>query len=128
LHIHSQAQDVTLDSCRHLDAVDFYIRLHSCEYPLLIDVRTFEEFRRERIPGAILVESRAGLEKMADSLDREQPLFLYCEDDHRSRVACKILAGRGFRDVSNLRGGLASWKAFRYELDRKKIKKDKRKS
>jgi rhodanese-related sulfurtransferase len=118
-----QAQDVAKDSCRRLEAEDFYIRMHSCPYPLVLDIRSYREFRRERLPGAILVESRAELEKMSDSLDRDQPLFLYCENDNRSQVACRMLCGMEFRNVYDLRGGLEAWRLNPYPLDRKKIRK-----
>lgn len=117
------AQDVLVDSCRHLGADDFYIIMNSCDYPLIVDTRSLREFRRERIPGAILVKSRTDLEKMADSLDLDQPLFLYCEAGYRSRVACRILCKKGFRNVYNLREGLIEWRLSPYPLDREKIKK-----
>jgi rhodanese-related sulfurtransferase len=124
--IQVRAQEVAGDSCRHLEVEDFYIRMHSCLYPLVLDTRSYREFRRERLPGAILMESRAELEKMADSLDRDQPLFLYCENDNRSLVACRMLWGMGFRNVYDLKGGLDAWKLTSYSLDRERIRKKPR--
>ena len=115
------AQDAQVDSCRHLNADEFYITMQSCEYPLVIDTRSTREFRRDRIPGAILVKTRSELDKMGDSLDLDQPLFLYCEGGYRSRVACRILCKRGFRNVYNLREGLIEWRLSPYPLDRKRI-------
>ena len=104
-------------------AMDFYIGIHSCEYPLIIDTRTYKEFRQERIPGAILCENRSVLESILDSLDLDQHIFVYCDDGDRSLVACRILARKGFRNVYNLSGGLIEWKLSSYDIDLKKIRR-----
>ena len=119
------AQDLMNDSCKHMTPEEFYLGINSSVLPLLIDVRTGEEFSRERIPGALNVETRAGLELMADSLDPDRPLFLYCENDQRSPVACHVLCDRSFRNVYNLKGGLVEWRKSTFELDRKKIRKNR---
>ncbi len=116
------------DSCKYLEPDEFYLRIHSAAYPLILDTRTQEEFARDRIPGAILVENRAELEKMADSLDREQPIFVYCDNDTRSPVACRILCRLGFKNVYDLKGGIIAWEFCSYELDRERIRKRKRRS
>ena len=119
-------QEVTVDSCRNLDPIDFCIRMQTYEIPLLIDTRSFKEFARERIPGAILVESKSKLAEMADSLDLDRPIFLYCEDDQRSPVACQVLCEMGFRNVYNLKGGLIEWRLFNFKLDKEKIRKKRK--
>ncbi len=116
--LQSPAQDVS--ACRNLNADEFYIRMHSSQNPLLIDTRTAREFRKERIPGAILAGSVSDLEKMADSLDLDQPIFLYCEKDNRSPVACSLLCEKGFRNVYNLREGLIAWRKTSYPMERRK--------
>ncbi len=117
-----QAQNVMDDSCRHLNVEEFYIELNLDINPVLIDIRTFDEFSKYRIRGAILAESKADLISITDSLIRDRQLFLYCEDDHRSPVACDILIEKGFTKVYNLKGGLREWFLLKYELDKEKIK------
>ena len=120
------AQGLQVDSCRNLDAEDFSIRMQSSDNLLLIDTRTFEEFAGERMPGAILVESKSKLAEMADSLDFDRPIFLYCENDQRSPVACQVLCDMGFRNVYNLKGGLIEWRLLSYKLDKEKIRKKRK--
>ena len=120
------AQEVPVDSCRSLDAKDFSIRMQTYENLLLIDTRTFEEFAEARMPGAILVESTSKLAEMADSLDLDRPIFLYCENNQRSPVACQVLCEMGFRNVYNLKGGLNEWRFFNYKLDKEKIRKKRK--
>ena len=115
-----------MDSCRSLDPKDFSIRMQTYENLLLIDTRTFEEFAKERMPGAILVESKSKLAEMADSLDLDRPIFMYCEKNLRSPIACQVLREMGFRNVYNLKGGLIEWRFFSYKLDKKKIRRKRK--
>jgi rhodanese-related sulfurtransferase len=117
------AQNFSGDSCRSLEVEEFYIVLNSSVVPLIIDTRIAGEFAKYRIPGAVLAESRSELNRTTDSLDRDRPIFLYCEYDERSQEACRILTERGFRNVYNLEGGLIAWRRAGYELDRKRIRR-----
>lgn len=116
------AQDIEVDSCRHLSVEDFFIGITSCEYPIIIDTRSHEEFCREWIPGAVLAEGITELERIADTLDHDRHIFLYCQNNQRSPVACRILSKKGFRNVYNLIGGIEAWKLSSYEVDSKKIR------
>ncbi len=119
------AQPDMADSCIYLEAPEFYLGLHSSVMPVLIDTRSWKEFRRERIEGAVLAEDGDRLFEICDTLDHDHPLFVYCEDDYRSPVACRMLRERGFRNVYDLLGGLQAWKSYSYEVDRKKLKRKK---
>ena len=110
------------ETFRSLNAEEFYLKLYSEYNPVLIDVRTPDDFLKERIPGAILAETRSDLTSIADTIDGDRPLFLYCEYNQRSTAACSLLVEKGFRNVYNLEGGLIQWRLLEYELDKKKIK------
>lgn len=118
----ANSQQMSSDTCLLLEASDFYTQLHSSVLPLLLDIRTREDFKKERISGAVLAESMEILFKIADTLDIDQPVLLYCEFGYRSYEACKTLKDRGFRSVYNLQGGLVSWRASGFELDRKNLR------
>lgn len=120
------AQRSPCDQCFHLDPDKFYLKLHSAKISLLIDTRPEEEFSKERIPGSVHAFSRDKLLEITDSLNRQHPIFLYCENDQRSRIACAVLNDRGFRKVYNLEGGLVAWRLTSYAMDRKRIKKKSR--
>ncbi|MCD6202051.1 MAG: rhodanese-like domain-containing protein [Bacteroidales bacterium] len=115
------AQD-SLQKIQRLSPEDFYIKLHQSISPVLIDVRTPKEYRKYRIPGAHLAENRAALISFTDTLDRYQPLFLYCEFENRSIQAAEILKKAGFQRILILEDGLSGWIARGYEIDRKRIK------
>lgn len=70
----------------------------------LVDIRTSAEVARGALEGAIhipLDELRSRLHE----LDRSRPVVVYCQVGVRGHTAVRILAGNGFADVANLKGG-----------------------
>ena len=75
--------------------------------PLLLDVRTPEEFAAGHIPGAINIpvdELRARL----GELPRGQGIATYCQVGQRGYLATRILLQTGF-DVKNISGGYKTY-------------------
>lgn len=78
--------------------------------PLLIDVRTAEEYKDGSITGAVNMnvhsdEFRRSLEK----LSREKEIILFCQSGERSNEALEMLREMGFQNVSQLAGGYQIW-------------------
>jgi rhodanese-related sulfurtransferase len=105
-----------------LDAMDFFVQMNLSENEVLIDVRSLKEFKKERIPNAILANNSDKLFSITDTLDIEQPLFIYCEEETRSIAACKYLKSRGFNYVYFLHGGITNWKRKNLEVDNSRIR------
>ena len=118
--LHLSAQETNMEKSRLLSPEEFYIKLNSADVPLIIDVRTWKEYRRDRITGAVLAESSAVLRSVVDSLDMEHPIFVYCDDNQRSTTACKFLRDWGYTNVYELAGGMIAWKLASYEIDTEK--------
>jgi len=78
---------------------------------VLIDVRSHEEYRAERIEGAVNfpVDSIIG---SVGGMDRGTPLLVYCRTGNRSVRAAEQLARMGFNDISVLEGGIEALKAY----------------
>jgi adenylyltransferase/sulfurtransferase len=77
---------------------------------LLLDVRERDEFERGRIAGSRLIplgSLEAQLGELAEW--RERKVVVHCHHGGRSARACELLRRHGFRDVSNLRGGIDAW-------------------
>jgi phage shock protein E len=75
---------------------------------ILIDARSEVEFASGHIEGAVSLpvdKVQAGIVRLVPDLDR--PLWLYCRSGARSGRACRILAGMGYRVITN-GGGLES--------------------
>ncbi|MEN8140399.1 MAG: rhodanese-like domain-containing protein [Thermodesulfobacteriota bacterium] len=75
---------------------------------VLLDVRQPKEYDREHLPGATLIPA-AQLLSEAGTLDKETPTLIYCASGVRSKAACQLLQGQGFKDVRNISGGIKAW-------------------
>ena len=117
------AQDVAEDKSWLLSPEEFYLSIKSTDVPLIIDTRTWKEYRKDRIHGARLTESSVSLKSVVDSFDVEQPIFVYCDDNQRSTAACDFLRDWGYTNVSELAGGMIAWRSASYEIDTEKIKR-----
>jgi rhodanese-related sulfurtransferase len=75
----------------------------------LIDVRQRHEHEAGRIAGGRLIEL-ADLPTQAATIDRGQPVILYCRSGGRSAMATEALRGAGY-DAHNMTGGMLEWTA-----------------
>ncbi len=74
----------------------------------LIDVREPHEFEIGRIPGSRLIPLNT-LEGRLGELDPKRRIVMHCKSGGRSRKACDLLLAKGFKDVSNVAGGILQW-------------------
>jgi rhodanese-related sulfurtransferase len=76
----------------------------------IVDVREPDEYRGDlgHIPGAVLAPLDT-LSGAALTWSREAPLITVCRAGGRSGKAALALAGRGFRRVASLQGGMLAW-------------------
>ena len=74
----------------------------------LLDVRQPGEHEKSRIPGATLVPLPE-LSGRLEEIDPKKPVIAYCAIGGRSRAAAQFLAGKGFKEVYNLKGGIKAW-------------------
>lgn len=85
-------------------------RLASTHPPRLIDVREEDEWALARLPGAELLPLSRFIEGVAETLrDPAEALLVYCHHGTRSAHATDYLLRHGFRDVTNLAGGIDAW-------------------
>lgn len=86
--------------------------------PLLLDIRTPQEYMAGHIPGARLVEGRR-IGQLAESLtDTGRPIVLYCETGSRSRAARATLRKLGFTNLTQLEGDMRAWRSLDLPLRR----------
>jgi len=85
-------------------------RLGSDAPPLLLDVRTPEEFQAGHIPGAINIPHEQVASRVAE-LDLENGVAVYCTKGPRARLGEQALLAAGASDVLHLEGGLSAWQA-----------------
>ena len=85
-------------------------RLSSLHPPLLVDVRTPHENETRRIEGSVSLPL-SHLAERAKQLPQDRSLIVHCAGGYRSSIAASLLQRLGFRQVSELAGGLAAWEA-----------------
>jgi rhodanese-related sulfurtransferase len=78
--------------------------------PVVIDVRTSEEYDSGHVPGAVNIPFDQIAERI-DQVDAPHGVALYCMVGPRARKAESALLAAGHERVLHLEGGLAAWKA-----------------
>ncbi|MDI9514002.1 MAG: FAD-dependent oxidoreductase [Bacillota bacterium] len=71
---------------------------------ILLDVRTEYEFRKGTLKGAINIPLDS-LRDRLNELDKNKPVYVFCQVGLRGYVASRILMQKGFDKVYNLSGG-----------------------
>lgn len=95
---------------RFLEPEEFLISCSSEVFAIIVDVREKKEYRRERIEGAINIPGMKQLVPFADTLDREIPIYIYCDTYTRSITAADYLVEQGFTRLYILKDGILEWK------------------
>ena len=90
-----------------LSATDLYEQRKSGVAPLVLDVRTPEEFRSGHIPGALNIP-HSELASRLDDVRSDRGVVLYCMVGPRARLGEKTLVAAGVPKVLHLDGGLAA--------------------
>jgi len=95
---------------RQLSASDLEALLTSGAAIELVDVRTEHERAIAVIPGSRLLD-----QAYHDALllrDRDTALVFQCHHGIRSQHAAEYFQRKGFRNLSNLQGGIDAWSVF----------------
>jgi rhodanese-related sulfurtransferase len=77
--------------------------------PLLIDVRTREEYEVSHLPGAIWAETPDQMATALRTASDQQTVVLYCSVGVRSSKAASKLVRSGRANVFNLQGSIFQW-------------------
>jgi rhodanese-related sulfurtransferase len=77
--------------------------------PVLLDVRTAEEWNVSHLPGARRVDPNAPVEEVISGMSKETPIVTYCAVGYRSGALAAKLRETGFTNVRNLEGSIFQW-------------------
>ena len=83
--------------------------IESGKAPLVLDVRSDEEFSQGHVPGAVLIPHDQ-LEARIDELGEPREVVVYCRSGRRSGLAQPVLEKHGFQ-VRQLEGSWQGWQA-----------------
>jgi phage shock protein E len=84
--------------------------------PLVLDVRTPDEFAGGHVPGAVNVSHEQVAARLAE-LGSAREVVVYCERGPRALKAAEVLAGAGFT-VEHLTGDMSGWRAQGLPIER----------
>lgn len=74
-----------------------------------IDVRTPGEYKARSINGFKNLPLNQLPEK-ASTLNKDKEVIVICQSGMRSKSACKILKKQGFTNITNVSGGMSTWR------------------
>ncbi len=96
------------DTDHEISVAELKQRLDQGERPILLDVRTPQEWAICRLDGAELIPMQE-LSGRIEELDPDSEIVVYCHIGGRSRMAVAFLRQQGFDGARNLTGGIDSW-------------------
>ena len=82
--------------------------MQSSSNPLVVDVRTPQEYAQGHLKGAVNIPL-SDLPLRMDGLDHNRPMIVYCQTGVRSAQASSILVGAGFSKAFSMEGGISAW-------------------
>jgi phage shock protein E len=85
-------------------------RMAKGDAPLVVDVRTPQEYAAGHIPGAINVPHEEVASHVA-LLSSANGVAMYCMKGPRARLGEAAFVGAGGKDALHLEGGFAAWQA-----------------
>jgi hydroxyacylglutathione hydrolase len=76
--------------------------------PVVLDVRTEQEWQDKRIAGSLNIPLNH-LQERVQEVPRDRPLVVHCQTGYRSSIAVSLLKLHGVQRVADLVGGIAAW-------------------
>jgi rhodanese-related sulfurtransferase len=79
--------------------------------PVLLDVRSRQEYEDSQLAGALLAESVKAAEAVfaGSNIDKDALIIVYCSVGYRSAVVVDGLVRRGYTNVRNYEGSIFEW-------------------
>lgn len=82
---------------------------------VILDVRTPEEFRQGHLSGAVLANiNDPSFDAKVATIAKDKKVLVYCAAGGRSARASKIMSDKGWKKVTNMKGGFNAWSAAGY--------------
>ena len=106
----SLAEEIESVKAPSISAAELHARRESGAAPIVIDVRTSDEYAAGHIPGAINIPFDQVAQRIAE-IETPQGVALYCMIGPRARKGESALLAAGSENVFHLEGGLAAWQS-----------------
>ncbi len=100
---------------------EFYNKIESLDNSIIFDLRSEDAYKSSRIPNAILADSKEKFSLFLSDINKNSPLFIYCQEGVRSKQCAEWLDSLKYKNVYQLAGGFKNWKKHHYPIDTTKI-------
>ncbi len=91
---------------------DLLAKMKSADKPIVIDVRSAQEYAAGHVPGAINIPHDIIGQQMSQlGLEKKTAIVLYCRSGYRAGKANKVLIDSGYHNLSHLAGDYKAWDA-----------------
>jgi len=92
--------------------------LQTSAAPVVLDVRSPEEYHSGHVPGAINIPHRQVGARLGElTAAKERGIVVYCEGGPRAEYAEQVLKNAGFEKVYHLEGDMAAWRMNRLPME-----------
>jgi rhodanese-related sulfurtransferase len=93
-------------------------KIQFSQAPLILDVRSEEEYAEGHIPGALNIPH----DQLGDRLSeidaaKSDEIVVHCRSGYRAGVAEKVLSEAGYSDVRDLDGHMNAWQSGGYPIE-----------
>lgn len=91
---------------------DLLVKIQTNNLPLILDVRTQQEYISGHIPRAININYQELSDRFDDiSAFKKSDIIVYCERGIRAKIANVILQKAGFKSIVYLQGDISKWRS-----------------
>jgi rhodanese-related sulfurtransferase len=112
-------------SCSQSEIIDgdisqasLIVQMASDNAPLILDVRTPEEYAAGHISGAINIPHTALPERIDELSDyKNEIIVVYCQSGRRAGLAEGVLREGGYNKILHLEGDMAAWRENKHPLE-----------
>jgi rhodanese-related sulfurtransferase len=107
------------DGFYSLKAADVQAAATSATPPVLIDLRTADEFKSGYIAGSVHIPVNEFMVDMTKlPTDKAAPVILICQSGHRGAMAMMAMRMLGYTNVNSLAKGINGWNADKLPLEK----------
>lgn len=100
---------------KQISANELKEKLEHKESLILVDCREQNEWDQAHIKGAKLMPL-SEFPEHAKKLDQNSQIIIQCRSGQRSMKACMYLEEQGFKNLTNLEGGILGWAQSGYAV------------
>jgi rhodanese-related sulfurtransferase len=101
-----------------MPSAELAARIEAGTAPLILDVRTPEEYAAEHIPGAVNISHTELAGRLAE-LDayKNKEIVVHCRSGKRAGLAETVLSDAGFTGIRDLEGHMLQWQENGYPVE-----------